>query len=52
MQRGGGKSKGLGIGLAFCRLAVEAHGGEIWVDDASGGGAQFNLTLPVAVDYD
>ena len=52
MQRGGGKSKGLGIGLAFCRLAVEAHGGEIWVDDASGGGAQFNLTLPVAVDHD
>jgi PAS domain S-box-containing protein len=41
-------SKGLGLGLAFCRLAVEAHGGRIWVDDAPGGGARFNLTLPVA----
>ena len=39
-------SKGLGLGLAFCRLAVEAHGGRIWVDDAPGGGARFNLTLP------
>jgi signal transduction histidine kinase len=39
-------SMGLGLGLAFCRLAVEAHGGSIWVDDAPGGGARFNLTLP------
>jgi PAS domain S-box-containing protein len=40
-------SKGLGLGLAFCRLAVEAHGGKIWVDDAPEGGARFNFTLPV-----
>ena len=52
MQRGARKSKGLGIGLAFCRLAVEAHGGRIWVDDAVDGGAQFNLTLPVVVADD
>lgn len=38
--------KGIGLGLAFCRLAVEAHGGNIWVDDAPGGGARFNFTLP------
>lgn len=38
--------KGMGLGLAFCRLAVEAHGGRIWVDDAPGGGARFNFTLP------
>jgi len=43
-----GASKGLGLGLAFCRLAVEAHGGRIWIDDAPGGGARFNLTLPAA----
>jgi PAS domain S-box-containing protein len=41
-------SSGLGLGLAFCRLAVEAHGGRIWVDDAPEGGARFNLTLPIA----
>lgn len=40
-------SKGLGLGLAFCRLAVEGHGGHIWVDDAPGGGARFNFTLPI-----
>lgn len=38
--------KGMGLGLAFCRLAVEAHGGQIWVDDAPNGGARFNFTLP------
>lgn len=41
-------SKGLGLGLAFCRLAIDAHGGRIWVDDAPGGGARFNFTLPLA----
>lgn len=41
------ESKGLGLGLAFCRLAVEAHGGRIWVGDAPGGGAAFNFELPI-----
>jgi PAS domain S-box-containing protein len=44
--QGDGAPQGLGLGLAFCRLAVEAHGGRIWVDDAPGGGAQFNFLLP------
>jgi PAS domain S-box-containing protein len=38
--------KGMGLGLAFSRLAVEAHGGRIWVDDGPEGGARFNFTLP------
>ena len=35
-----------GLGLAFCRLAVDAHGGRIWVDDAPGGGARFRAMFP------
>ncbi len=34
-----------GLGLAFCKLAVEAHGGRIWVEDA-GPGAVFCVELP------
>jgi two-component system, sensor histidine kinase and response regulator len=38
---------GRGLGLAFCRLAVEAHGGRIWMEDASPG-AVFCMSLPHA----
>ncbi len=37
-----------GLGLVFCRLAVEAHGGRIWVEDNPGGGSCFGLALPRA----
>ena len=44
-----GGRRGSGLGLAFCRMAVEAHGGRIWVEDGpSGVGSRFVFVLPQA----
>lgn len=45
-----GSQKGFGLGLAYCRLAVEGHGGKIWVESEPGEGARFCLTLPIVRD--
>lgn len=41
-----GRRASRGLGLAFCRLALEAHAGRIWVDEPPGGGARFCALFP------
>jgi len=42
-----GTRRGTGLGLTFCRLVAETHGGAIWIDDNPLGGSIFSFTLPV-----
>jgi two-component system sensor histidine kinase KdpD len=39
---------GVGLGLAICRAGARLHGGEICAMNNPGGGARFEITLPVA----
>ena len=39
---------GTGVGLFASRRAIEAHGGDIWYEDARSGGATFAFSLPLA----
>lgn len=38
---------GFGLGLSFCRMAVEAHGGTIWIEDTGRSGSRFVISLPI-----
>jgi NtrC-family two-component system sensor histidine kinase KinB len=45
-----GLRRGMGIGLHYCRVAVEAHKGRIWVDSQKGQGSTFYVALPASLD--
>ncbi|MFP4344379.1 MAG: histidine kinase N-terminal 7TM domain-containing protein [Anaerolineales bacterium] len=46
---GDDQNRGSGLGLAFCRMVLQSHGEEIWVDTAPGQGSTFTFTLSVSV---
>ncbi len=38
---------GVGLGLSICKAIVQAHGGRIWAENITTGGARFTFTLPL-----
>ncbi len=48
LKEAGVKTGSSGLGLAFCKMAVEAHKGEIWVEsEGEGKGCVFTFAIPV-----
>ena len=41
----GKTQRGSGLGLAFCKMALEAHGQDIWLEESSTNGTTFTFTL-------
>lgn len=42
-----GGATGTGLGLHFCKVVVDAHGGQIWAENRPGRGAAFYVKIPI-----
>ena len=45
-----GKSRGTGLGLAFCRKVMDAHKGLIWAESEEGKGSVFTALFPLSAE--
>jgi len=45
LRKGGAPKLSTGLGLTFCRMAIEAHGGKLWLESEPGKGATFYVSL-------
>lgn len=46
------KTKGMGLGLTFCKETIQAHNGTITVESKLGKGTTFTITIPKNIDYE